>query len=143
MCDCTPRWAASHPDRGPVGMFAESGTLAAAILEECERTGMGVSTFVAGGNRLDVGAADILSFWSSGPVHGSRPVYLRSAGLSPRDWSEQPERCGAQTGGGAGNVLVGAGHEPKEIRRRVEALTRQTGVISVGAPRTAARPRGY
>ena len=124
--------AASHPDRGPVGMFAESGTLAAAILEECERTGMGVSTFVAGGNRLDVGAADILSFWSSDECTGAVLLYLRSAGLSPRLVRAARSAAVHKPVAVLGNVLVGAGHEPKEIRRRVEALTRQTGVISVG-----------
>lgn len=122
----------ARPEPGPIGLFAESGTLATTILAACESTALGVSSFVAGGTRLDVGASDILSFWSTD--EGTRAVllYLRSSALSPRLLRALRNVTIDKPVAMLGNMLAVNDDEPRGMQRQVDALTRQTGVISVG-----------
>lgn len=124
--------APAKPPRGSVAVLAESGTLAAAILEEAERIELGVSTFIAGGGSLDVGATDMLSFWTGDEATSAVLLYLRSAELKPR--LVRAARVASLTKPVAvlGHLLVGSGGDVALTRRRIAALERQTGVISVG-----------
>ena len=51
------------PTRGRVAFSSQSGALGIAILEEADRLGLGVSTFVSVGNKADVSGNDLLRFW--------------------------------------------------------------------------------
>jgi acyl-CoA synthetase (NDP forming)/RimJ/RimL family protein N-acetyltransferase len=124
--------APSQPPRGPIAMLAESGTLAAAILEKAEREEMGVSTFVAGGGSLDVGATDMLSFWTEDDRTSAVLLYLRSSVLGSRLLRATRAASLTKPVAVLGHLLVGAGGDVPLTRRRVAALTRQTGIISVG-----------
>lgn len=124
--------APARPPRGPISMLAESGTLAAAILEESERHQMGVSTFVAGGRSIDVGATDMLSYWTGDESSRSVLLYLRSAGLGPRFLRAARAASLVKPVAVLGHLLVGAGGDTGLTRRRIAALGRQTGIISVG-----------
>lgn len=124
--------APSHPPRGSVAMLAESGTLAAAILERAERQEMGVSTFVEGGGSLDVGATDMLSFWTEDDRTSVVLLYLRSSVLRSRLLRATRAASLVKPVAVLGHLLVGAGGDVALTRRRVAALTRQTGIISVG-----------
>lgn len=124
--------APSRPPRGPVAILAESGTLAAAILDESERHQMGVSTFVAGGRSLDVGATDMLSFWTEDESSNSVLLYLRSAGLGSKLLRAARAASLTKPVAVLGHLLVGAGGDIGLTRRRIAALNRQTGIISVG-----------
>lgn len=124
--------APSRPPRGPVAVLAESGTLAAAILERAERQEMGVSTFVEGGGSVDVGATDMLSFWTEDDRTSAVLLYLRSTVLRSRFLRATRAASLVKPVAVLGHLLVGAGGDVALTRRRVGALTRQTGIISVG-----------
>ncbi len=124
--------APARPPAGRVALLAESGTLAAAILEEAERRQLGMSTFVAGGNQADVGPADMLSFWADDDATSAVLLYLRSSGLPTRLVRAARSAALRKPVAVLGQVFLGASGDEVETRRRVEALTRQTGVISVG-----------
>lgn len=124
--------ARSVPPPGPVAMIAESGTLAAGVLHEAERNRMGVSTFIAGGGRLDVGATDMLSFWAEDDRTAAVLLYLRSADLRSRLVRAVRASSLAKPIAVLGDLLVGASGDVELTGRRVAALSRQTGIISVG-----------
>jgi acyl-CoA synthetase (NDP forming)/RimJ/RimL family protein N-acetyltransferase len=121
------------PPPGHVAVLSESGTLAAALVEHAERTHLGISTFVAAGNPLDVGAADLLSYWADDEDTHGVLLYLRSSGLPPRLVRAARAASMSKPVAALGSVLVGGGGvDRSKVRRRIEALTRQTGVIDVG-----------
>ncbi|MGI9578608.1 MAG: acetate--CoA ligase family protein, partial [Microthrixaceae bacterium] len=123
--------ASGRPPAGRVAMLAESGTLAAALLEEAERRQLGLSTFVAGGNEADVGPADMLSFWAADPGSDAVLLYLRSSGIPTRFVRAAHAASLRKPVALLGRVFLRA-DDAAETDRRVEALTRQTGLISVG-----------
>ncbi|HYN71832.1 MAG TPA: GNAT family N-acetyltransferase [Nakamurella sp.] len=51
------------PPPGRVGFFCQSGALGIAILADAANRGLGLSTFVSAGNRVDVSGNDLLQFW--------------------------------------------------------------------------------
>lgn len=123
------------PAAGSVAVLSETGTLAAAMVEHAARTGMGVSTFVAAGNRLDVSATDLLSYWLEDDCtnavllsltgQDSVPRFIRAArstslvkpvvALNPSGVESRHRKTGGDVG------------------RRAKAMFRQTGVIGVGS----------
>lgn len=127
------------PPSGPIGMLSESGTLAGAILEHAERTGLGLSTFVAAGAPADVTAADLLSFWTEDDRTRGVLLYLGARGLPSR--FVRAARAASlvkpvaalhttlSPGPGRGRR---ANAPSRDEDRLVEAMFRQTGVISVG-----------
>ena len=123
--------ASGRPPAGRVSMLAESGTLAAALLEEAERRRLGISTFIAGGNDADVGAADMLSYWAEDERTDATLLYMRSSGIPTRLVRAARAASLRKPVALLGQVFLRAA-DASETRRRVEALTRQTGVISVG-----------
>jgi len=125
--------APGTPPAGRIGMLAESGSLAAAIIDHAERSRLGMSTFVAAGNPADISAADLLSYWADDEHTSAVLLYLRSSRLPSRLVRAARAASLAKPVAVLGNVLVtGGSADTTMIRRRVEALTRQTGVISVG-----------
>lgn len=50
------------PDHGPVAIITQSGTFGIALLEKCAEEGIGVSSFVSYGNKLDVNEIDIIEY---------------------------------------------------------------------------------
>lgn len=76
-------FAPSVPPRGNVAFVSQSGALGQTILEHAQALNLGVSMFVAVGNKADVSANDLLEYW-----HDDRSVevilmYLESFG-NPR-----------------------------------------------------------
>lgn len=125
--------AGGAPPQGNVAMMAESGSLAAAVIDHAERMHLGVSTFVAAGNPADVGPADMLSYWSDDDSSDAVLLYLRSSGLPPRLVRAARTASLAKPVAVLGKVLVtGDEADRAGARRRIQALTRQTGVIDVG-----------
>ena len=53
-----------RPELGRVALLSQSGPLGAAVLHRLRRSEVGVSTFVAVGNRADVSVNDMLQYWS-------------------------------------------------------------------------------
>ncbi|MBI2708472.1 MAG: GNAT family N-acetyltransferase [Actinobacteria bacterium] len=137
-----------HPAPGPVGFSSQSGTVGAAVLEHLRAEGVGVSTFVATGNKGDVSGNDLLQHWEDDERTEMVMLYLESFG-NPRNFTRIARRVARRKP----ILAVKAGRGPRPWRegsgvdRRdelgagdpavlgwpadatVDAMLRQTGVI--------------
>jgi acyl-CoA synthetase (NDP forming)/GNAT superfamily N-acetyltransferase len=68
------------PARGNVGFFSQSGALGVALLDQARRRGLGLSTFVSAGNRVDVSGNDLLQYWQDDPDTHVVMLYLENFG---------------------------------------------------------------
>src|SRR3954471_3255961 len=127
------------PAAGRVGLFAQSGAVSVSVLENAERRGLGVSTFVSAGNRADVSGNDCMQYWEEDPRTSVVGLYLESSG-NPRKFSRIARRL-ARTKpvvvvrSGTSAFGVPPGHAVRESRAPAEAfdaMLRQSGCIRVG-----------
>lgn len=79
------------PARGRVGFFSQSGALGIALLDNAVRRGLGLSTFVSAGNRIDVSGNDLLQYWEEDEATDAVMLYLESLG-NPRKFSRLARR---------------------------------------------------
>jgi acyl-CoA synthetase (NDP forming)/RimJ/RimL family protein N-acetyltransferase len=126
------------PPRGRVGFFSQSGALGIALLDNVARRGLGISSFVSAGNRVDVSGNDLMQFWEDDPATDAVMLYLESLG-NPRKFSRVARRLSrrkpviivksgrARTGAPHGHVV----RESTAPATAVEALFAQAGVIRV------------
>lgn len=127
--------SALMPERGPIAVFSETGTLAAAMIEHALRTDMGVSAFVAAGNRVDVTVTDFLSYWVTDETTRGVLLSLTAQDLVPRfvraarATSLRKPVAALNTAGS----VHGSGRLPDGLGRRARAMFRQTGVIGVSS----------
>lgn len=120
------------PPVGSIGVMAEAGALAVSVLEHARHADLGISTFVAAGDAADVGPADLLSYWAEDARTSGVLLYLRSTSLDPRLVRAVRAASLAKPVAALGEVMLsGAEAGEGRIRRRLEALSRQTGLISV------------
>lgn len=122
-----PRW-------GRVGMVAEAGTLAASIVDHAARMDLGVSTMVAAGNRADVTASDLLSYWTEDEHTAAVLLYLAARNVRPR-FVRAARAASLQMPVAALHTslaAVGDTGRGSDAARRAQAMFRQTGIISVG-----------
>ncbi|MBV9953020.1 MAG: GNAT family N-acetyltransferase [Acidimicrobiia bacterium] len=126
------------PAPGRIGVLSQSGTIGAAVLDELGRHGLGVSTFVAAGNRADVSGNDLLQYWEQDERTDVVLLYLESFG-NPRNFARiarrvaihtpivavKPNRLTPLTDDGT----VDGGTDGPEVA--IDALLGQTGVIRV------------
>ena len=106
---------------GPLGLLSQSGSLGIALLEWAGRIGVGISSFVAVGDKHDVSGNDLLQWWIDDERTHIVALYLESFG-NPRKFSRLARRLSR-----AKPVLaVRAGSEAV-----VDALFRQAGVLRV------------
>lgn len=125
--------APSIPVHGPVALLAEAGTLSAAIIDHAERMELGLSTMVAAGNRADISATDLLSYWTEDDSTSAVLMYLATRHLRPR-FVRAARAASMQMPVAAlhpSKVLGARGRLRDDIARRSQALFRQTGVIRV------------
>src|SRR5690606_13651945 len=113
----TPRVA------GPVSLLSESGMVGAAIIAQAAAAGIGISSFVALGNRADVSGNDMLRFWEHDEHTQVVCMYIESFG-NARHFSRVARRLSRAKPVVA--VKSGIVADPT-----AEALLRQTGVIQV------------
>ncbi|WP_231390246.1 GNAT family N-acetyltransferase [Nocardia sp. CNY236] len=119
------------PTRGRIGFFCQSGPLGAVILGEAAMRNLGLSTFVAAGNRADVSGNDLLQYWDTDPDTDVVLLYLESFG-NPRKFSRIARRVArtkpivAVSTGRA--VAQSAGDMDRSI---VRDLFAQAGIIQV------------
>lgn len=66
--------------QGRVGFLTQSGTLGVAALEVAGRLGVGISTFVDVGRKVDVSGNDVLQYWEDDPRTAVATLYLDSFG---------------------------------------------------------------
>jgi len=124
-------FASVAPLQGRVSLLSESGMVGAAIIAMAGDVGIGISSFVALGNRSDVSGNDLLQYWETDPATDVVCMYIESFG-NQRHFSRLARhltRCKPVVAMKAGR-LADPGHAPgAEITE--DALLRQTGVIRV------------
>src|SRR3954469_20198281 len=126
------------PVHGRVGFSSQSGALGIAILDEVGRLGIGVSTFVALGNKADVSSNDLLQYWEADPDTDVVLLYLESFG-NPRTFARVARRLSRtkpivavkSARGGASSRLARADQPAGGSDPFVDALFHQAGVIRV------------
>jgi len=138
------------PLQGRAGFMSQSGPLAMAILDQVAARGLGISTFVAVGNKADLSGNDLLEYWEDDDETDLVLLYLESFG-NPRRFSRFARRVSAKkpvvavkSSRWAGNVATrletSAVMETAALTKTavlaeadiaVDALFRQTGVIRV------------
>jgi acyl-CoA synthetase (NDP forming)/RimJ/RimL family protein N-acetyltransferase len=119
------------PLRGRVSLLSESGMVGAAIIERARDEGVGLSSFVALGNRADVSGNDLLQYWAADEHTDVVCMYIESFGNARRF-----SRLARRLTRAKPVVAVKAGWLPGAARPggndlSDDALLRQTGVIRV------------
>ncbi|MEO7260083.1 MAG: GNAT family N-acetyltransferase [Jatrophihabitantaceae bacterium] len=122
------------PLPGRAGFFCQSGALGVAVLGEAARRGLGVSSFVAAGNRADVSGNDLLQYWEADPATEIALLYLESFG-NPRKFARIARRFARHkpivaVKSGRGSMVAGLQHTSVEVpEASVQALFEASGVI--------------
>ncbi|MCX7621262.1 MAG: bifunctional GNAT family N-acetyltransferase/acetate--CoA ligase family protein [Acidimicrobiales bacterium] len=127
---------------GPVGFLTQSGTLGIAALEHAHRMGVGISSFIDVGSKVDVSGNDLLQYWEQDDRTKVIALHLESFG-NPRKFTRLARRIArtkpivaVQTHGHV--VPDKRGSDPElewPVQATVEALLAQSGVIRVETPR--------
>lgn len=81
------------PRPGRVAVSSQSGTIGAAVLRRMEQLGVGISSFVATGNKADVSGNDLLQYWEGDERTDVVVLYLESFG-NPRNFARIARRVG-------------------------------------------------
>jgi acyl-CoA synthetase (NDP forming)/RimJ/RimL family protein N-acetyltransferase len=129
---------------GRVGFLTQSGTLGVAALEHARRVGVGISTFVDIGRRIDVSGNDLLQFWAEDERTDLALLYLETFG-NPRKFTRIARRMArdkpivaVKSGRGGppegGDQVDGALASVWPADATVDALLAQSGVIRVDTP---------
>jgi acyl-CoA synthetase (NDP forming) len=126
------------PPRGRLGFFSQSGALGIALLDNVVRRGLGISSFVSAGNRVDVSGNDIMQFWEDDSSTDAVMLYLETLG-NPRKFSRVARRISRRkpvvvVKSGRARPRPPHGHVVRESRApatAVDALFRGAGVIRV------------
>ena len=126
------------PPRGRLGFFSQSGALGVALLDNIAGRGLGISSFVSAGNRVDVSGNDLMQFWEDDPSTDAVMLYLETIG-NPRKFSRVARRLSRRkpvivVKSGRAHSLAPQGHLVRESTApaaAVDALFRGAGVIRV------------
>ena len=123
---------------GSVGFMSQSGGLGVAIIEAASRLGLGLSSFVAVGNKADLSGNDMLSYWEQDPNTSVALLYLESFGtprkfarLAPRFARRKP-LLAVKSGRSTAGVRETESHTGTLLAESdvtVDALFEQAGVI--------------
>jgi acyl-CoA synthetase (NDP forming)/GNAT superfamily N-acetyltransferase len=88
-------FAATRPAPGVAGLLSQSGGVGVALAEELSQLGIGISSFVSVGDKLDVSGNDMLMWWEHDDVTRLAVLYLESFG-NPRKFARTARRVGAK-----------------------------------------------
>ncbi|MEZ5186143.1 MAG: GNAT family N-acetyltransferase [Candidatus Nanopelagicales bacterium] len=124
--------------RGRIGFFAQSGALGVSLLMTANDRGLGVSTFVSAGNRVDVSANDLLQYWEDDDATNLVLLYLESIG-NPRKFARVARRLGARkpivaVRSGRSTQSLPLGHTVRRTAlpsQAIDAMFEQAGVMQV------------
>jgi acyl-CoA synthetase (NDP forming)/GNAT superfamily N-acetyltransferase len=127
-------FAARPPRAGVAGLVMQSGGLGFALVDQLSRLGIGISSFVSAGEKLDVSSNDMLLWWEHDGVTRVAVLYIESFG-NPRKFARTARRVGAvmpvltvlAPGRSAAGQQPGRPAAPLASR---EALFEQAGVIT-------------
>jgi acyl-CoA synthetase (NDP forming)/RimJ/RimL family protein N-acetyltransferase len=115
---------------GQLSLLSESGMLGAVLVTAAHEAGIGISSFLALGNRADVSGNDLLQYWEADDATDVVGLYIESFG-NPRNFSRLARRLARVkpvVAVKAGRLLVREAADPDATE---DALLRQTGVIRV------------
>ena len=130
-------FAPSWPLPGGVSMLSQSGALGLAMLDRAVELHMGIADFVSVGNKADVSANDLLSYWADDPKTRVIALYLESFG-NPRkfariapDVARKKPIVAVKSGRSAAGTRAAASHSAAlaSLDVGVDALFAQAGVI--------------
>ena len=76
---------------GRVALMSQSGGIGIVALDEAQRRGLGLSSFVSVGNKADISGNDLLQYWESDPQTAVIMLYLESFG-NPRNFARIARR---------------------------------------------------
>ncbi len=124
-----------EPLPGRIGLVAQSGVIGAAIIDGASNVGLGISSFVAVGNKADVSSNDLLRYWQDDPNTDVAMMYLESFGnpakfsRTARALSYRKPVVAVKVGGAADDRW----DEPEDWPTGATgaALLEQTGIIRV------------
>ncbi|MGW4209291.1 bifunctional acetate--CoA ligase family protein/GNAT family N-acetyltransferase [Lentzea sp. NPDC004789] len=126
---------------GDIGLVTQSGGVAIAVQEELRRLGLGLSTLVSTGDKLDISGNDLLMWWSQDPGTRFAVLYLESFG-NPRKFARLARQVArhkpvlairsatSEAGQRAAASHTASTATPSVVR---DALFRQAGVIAVNS----------
>jgi acyl-CoA synthetase (NDP forming)/GNAT superfamily N-acetyltransferase len=130
-------FATNSPAPGHLAVASQSGAVGVAILDSAERTGVGISTFVSLGNKIDVSTNDLLSYWYDDVSTRAVALYVESFGNPRRfTWlaralSTRKPILAVKSGRSAGGRRAGTSHTAAAAAPdvAVDTLFRQAGVL--------------
>ncbi|MFJ8962606.1 GNAT family N-acetyltransferase [Lentzea sp. NPDC102401] len=132
-------FAAHSTLAGDIGLVTQSGGVAIAVQEELRRLGLGLSSLVSTGDKLDVSGNDLLMWWGQDAETRIVALYLESFG-NPRKFARLAREvaglkpvlairaASSEAGQRAAASHTAATATPSVTR---DALFRQAGVIAV------------
>jgi acetate---CoA ligase (ADP-forming) len=128
---------ASAPE-GRVAFMSQSGALGLAVMHQASTLGLGLSSFVSVGNKADVSANDLLTYWDDDPRTDVVLLYMESFG-NPRRFARLARRIGqhkpvvvVKSGRSAAGQRATSSHTGALLAASdttVDAVFRQHGVI--------------
>jgi acyl-CoA synthetase (NDP forming) len=130
-------FAPNTPTPGHLAVASQSGAVGIAILDSAARSGVGISTFVSLGNKIDVSTNDLLSYWYDDVATQAVALYVESFGNPRRfTWlaralSTRKPILAVKSGRSAGGRRAGASHTAAAAAPdvAVDTLFRQAGVL--------------
>ena len=123
---------------GRIGFLSQSGSLGYAIIDQANRLGLGMSSFISVGNKADISSNDMIQYWESDEDTDVILLHLESFG-NPRKFARLAKRVARKKP----IVVVKSGRSTAGFRATqshtgalvaasdvtVEALFKQSGVI--------------
>ncbi len=130
-------FAPTSPLPGHLAVASQSGAVGVAILDSAERSGVGISTFVSLGNKIDVSTNDLLSYWYDDVSTRAVALYVESFGNPRRfTWlaralSTRKPILAVKSGRSVGGRRAGTSHTAAAAAPdvAVDSLFRQAGVL--------------
>jgi acyl-CoA synthetase (NDP forming)/GNAT superfamily N-acetyltransferase len=125
------------PSAGGLAVATQSGAVGIAVLQALTNAGLGVSSFVSLGNKVDVSTNDLLAYWYDDPQTKAVALYVESFG-NPRRFSILARALAARkpvlavkSGRSTSGRRAGASHTAAAAapERLVDALLEQAGVL--------------
>jgi acyl-CoA synthetase (NDP forming)/GNAT superfamily N-acetyltransferase len=130
-------FAPSSPLLGHLAVASQSGAVGVSILDSAERSGVGISTFISLGNKIDVSTNDLLSYWYDDVTTQAVALYVESFG-NPRRFawlaralSTRKPILAVKSGRSVGGRRAGTSHTAAAAAPdvAVDTLFRQAGVL--------------
>ncbi|MCU1369880.1 MAG: CoA-binding domain protein [Ilumatobacteraceae bacterium] len=124
-----------EPIPGRVGLVAQSGVIGAAIIDAARQQRLGISSFVAVGNKADVSSNDLLRYWQDDPNTDVVMCYLESFGnpskfsRTARALSQHKPVVAVKVGGSQADHWEEPEGWPPDAT--AAALLEQTGIVRV------------